>query len=107
MTIFATFDKPQRGTAVAEAKIHFQEGPLTGYALEGFSIRSKDGKLFATLPSRSYTGHDGAKKFWDLLRFEGQGDGKWTLSNWLVAEYQKTSGGGDSQADGFADQAPF
>ena len=101
MNIFATFEKPTRGTAVAEVKLHFQDGPLTGYSLEGFSIRtSKEGKIFATMPSRNYTTQSGEKKYWDLVRFEGQGDGKWTLSNWIVSEYQKTQG-----AD--SDNTPF
>lgn len=106
--IHASFEKPQRGNALAVASIHFNDGPLTGNKLEGFSIHSKDGKLFATVPSRQWKDREGKTQFWDLLRYEGAGDGKWSFRNWLVDEYRKWSGP-SAQADGDhgSEEVPF
>jgi len=104
-----TFSKPRAGNALADASIHFDsnDGPLEGNRLEGFAIRTDGSKLFASVPSRQYTDKaSGLVKYWDLLRFEGHGDGKWHFRNWLVEEYKRTSGA-DPQADGGEKGVPF
>jgi len=40
---------------VTEAEIHFEEGPLTGAKLVGFSLwKSPDGEVYVTFPSRAF-----------------------------------------------------
>jgi len=64
------FNTPTSGTPqrlVAEATLAFQQGPLEGLSLVGFSIwKSPAGELFVTVPSRAYGPE--RSKFYDLVR---------------------------------------
>ena len=53
---------------VTEAEIHFEDGPLAGMRLVGFSIwRSTEGELYVTFPSRAF-GAGTERKYFDYLR---------------------------------------
>ena len=53
---------------VCEAEVVFEEEPLTGMKLVGFSLwKSPDGEVYVTFPSRAFgTGND--RRFFDYLR---------------------------------------
>jgi hypothetical protein len=62
----ARMNGPER--LVTEAEIHFEEGPLSGIRLVGFSLwRGADGEVFVTFPSRAF-GAGSERKFFDYLR---------------------------------------
>ena len=53
---------------VCDAEILFDEDPLTGMKLVGFSLwRSPEGELYVTFPSRS-SGSGTERRFFDYLR---------------------------------------
>ncbi len=53
---------------VCEAEIHFDEGPLSGMRLVGFSLwRSPEGEVYVTFPSRAF-GAGAERRFFDFLR---------------------------------------
>lgn len=75
---------------ICEAEIVFEEGPLAGTKLIGFTLwRGKEGGRYVTFPSKSIgSGED--RKFFDYLR----GVGKSTTStrkvkDWISEEYKK------------------
>ena len=54
---------------VSEAEIHFEEGPLAGMRLVGFSLwRSAEGELYVTFPSRAF-GIATERRLWADLRY--------------------------------------
>ena len=53
---------------VTEAEIHFEEGPLAGTRLVGFSLwRSAEGEIYVTFPSRAF-GAGTERRYFDYLR---------------------------------------
>ena len=53
---------------LADAELHFQDGPLTGLKLVGFAIwERRTGGQYVTLPSRSFT-VNGERRSFGLLR---------------------------------------
>jgi hypothetical protein len=75
---------------VAEAEIHFEEGPLSGTKLVGFSLwRGADGEVYVTFPSRAF-GAGSERKYFDFLRSEdGTLDVVKRVKVWIVDEYRK------------------
>ena len=63
-------DKGNPSTKLADAELHFTEGPLDGLKLIGFSIwegRGASGRRNVTFPARSYS-VNGEKRSFALLR---------------------------------------
>ena len=75
---------------VTEAEIHFEDGPLAGMRLVGFSIwRSTDGELYVTFPSRAF-GAGTERKYFDYLRaVDGSGETVKTVKAWILDEYRR------------------
>jgi hypothetical protein len=74
----------------SEAEIHFDEGPLDGTKLVGFSLwRSAEGELYVTFPSRAFgTGNE--RRFFDYLRaIDGSGETVKRVKAWILDEYRK------------------
>jgi hypothetical protein len=74
---------------VCEAEIHFQDGPLAGTKLVGFSLwRGQDGEVFVTFPARSF-GAGGERRFFDFLRaVEADGETVKRVKTWIADEYR-------------------
>lgn len=52
---------------VAEAELHFDEGPLAGMKLVGFCIWRADSEDYATFPARAF-GIGNERRYFDYLR---------------------------------------
>ena len=83
----------QNGPArlVTEAELWFQEGPLAGSKLVGFSIwrGAESGELSVTFPARSF-GAGGERRFFDFLRsIESGDDTVKRIKAWILDEYRK------------------
>lgn len=76
---------------VSEADVIFEEGPLAGTKLVGFSLwSSADGEVYVTFPSRAFGGAN-EKKFFDYLRStEGQSADVKRVKDWILGEYRAT-----------------
>jgi hypothetical protein len=83
-------DGPER--LVCEAELVFDDSPLKGMKLVGFSLwRGADGALRVTLPARSYTVGD-ERRFFDLLRSEdGRGGEPKRIKEWILEEFGAAS----------------
>jgi hypothetical protein len=77
---------------VCEAEIVFEEGPLAGMKLVGFSLwRSAEGELSVTFPSRAF-GAGGDRRFFDYLRSsDAMPSEVRRVKNWLLDEYRASS----------------
>ena len=75
---------------VTEAEIHFEDGPLAGMRLVGFSIwRSTEGELYVTFPSRAF-GAGTERKYFDYLRaVDGSAETVKAVKAWILEEYRK------------------
>ena len=75
---------------VTEAEIHFEDGPLAGMRLVGFSIwRSTEGELYVTFPSRAF-GAGTERKYFDYLRaVDGSAETVKTVKAWILDEYRR------------------
>ncbi len=75
---------------VTEAEIHFEDGPLAGMRLVGFSIwRSTEGELYVTFPSRAF-GASTERKYFDYLRaVDGSGETVKAVKAWILEEYRR------------------
>jgi hypothetical protein len=77
---------------VCEAEVVFDEEPLTGMKLVGFSLwKSPDGEVYVTFPSRAFgAGND--RRFFDYLRsVEGvQGEVK-RVKAWILEEFRSST----------------
>jgi hypothetical protein len=74
---------------VCEAEILFDDGPLAGMKLVGFSVwRSAEGDLYVTFPSRAFgTAND--RKYFDYLRsIEPGAAGSRKVKDWVLEEYR-------------------
>jgi hypothetical protein len=74
-----------------DAEIHFDEGPLAGMKLVGFSVwRTPEGELSVTFPSRAY-GTGTERRFFDYLRpadAAGAGAGAKKVKAWIIEQYR-------------------
>ena len=75
---------------VCEAEIHFEEGPLAGTKLVGFSLwRSPEGEVYVTFPSRAF-GAGSERRFFDYLRaIDGSGETVKRVKAWILDEYRQ------------------
>ena len=75
---------------VTEAELHFEDGPLAGMRLVGFSLwRSTEGELYVTFPSRAF-GAGTERKYFDYLRgIDGSAETVRTVKAWILEEYRK------------------
>jgi len=75
---------------VTEAEIHFEDGPLAGMRLVGFSLwRSTEGELYVTFPSRAF-GAGTERKYFDYLRaVDGSAETVKTVKAWILDEYRR------------------
>jgi hypothetical protein len=74
---------------VTEAEVHFDEGPLAGTKLVGFSLwRSAEGETYVTFPSRAF-GAGSERRYFDYLRaIEGDGETVKRVKAWILGEYR-------------------
>jgi len=74
---------------VCDAEIVFDEEPLTGMKLVGFSLwRSADGDVYVTFPSRAF-GTGTERKYFDYLRSaEGLTAEVKRVKDWILGEYR-------------------
>ena len=85
---FVTRDNgPER--LLSEAEVVFQDGPLAGTKLVGFSVwRGQDGDALVTFPARSF-GAGGERRFFDLLRaVDADGETIKRVKTWILEEYR-------------------
>jgi len=75
---------------VSEAEVVFEEGPLAGSKLVGFSLwKSPDGEVYVTFPSRAF-GAGSERRYFDYLRStDGTLDVVKRVKAWIVDEYRK------------------
>ena len=75
---------------VSEAEVHFEEGPLAGTKLVGFSLwRSPEGEVYVTFPSRAF-GVGNERRFFDYLRaIDGSGETVKRVKAWILEEYRR------------------
>lgn len=74
---------------VCEAEVVFEEGPLAGMKLVGFSLwRSPEGEVYVTFPSRAF-GAGNERRFFDYLRsVEGlAADGR-RVKEWILGSFK-------------------
>jgi hypothetical protein len=81
-------DGPER--MVAQAEVLFEEGPLAGAKLVGFSLwRSPEGEVYVTFPSRA-RGAGSDRRYFDFLRSaDGSPEPARRVKDWILDEYQK------------------
>ena len=75
---------------VTEAEVHFDDGPLAGTKLVGFSLWwSPEGEVYVTFPSRAFgAGHE--RRYFDYLRaVDASGETVKRVKTWILEEYRK------------------
>jgi hypothetical protein len=74
---------------VCDAEILFDDGPLVGMKLVGFTVwRDVEGEPYVTFPSRAF-GSATERKFFDYLRpIEAGTLGARRVKDWILAEYR-------------------
>ena len=72
-----------------DAEILFDEGPLAGMKLVGFSVwRGAEGDVYVTFPSRAF-GTATDRKYFDYLRATEPGAaGARKVKDWILEEYR-------------------
>jgi len=75
---------------VSEAEVHFEEGPLAGAKLVGFSLwKSPDGEVYVTFPSRAF-GAGSERRYFDYLRaIDADQETVKRVKAWILDEYRK------------------
>ncbi len=75
---------------VTEAEVHFDDGPLAGTKLVGFSLwRSPEGEVYVTFPSRAF-GAGNERRYFDCLRaVDASGETVKRVKAWILEEYRK------------------
>ena len=75
---------------MCEAEIHFEEGPIDGTRLVGFSLwRSPEGEVYVTFPSRAF-GAGAERRFFDYLRaIDGTAEPVKRVKAWILDEYRR------------------
>jgi hypothetical protein len=78
---------------VCEAELLFDDSPLAGMKLIGFSLwRGADGTIRVTLPARPYTVGD-ERRFFDLLRSDNGRPGETKrIKEWILEQYRAAAG---------------
>jgi hypothetical protein len=72
---------------VADAELHFTDGPLAGLKLVGFSIwERRNGGRNVTFPARSYS-VNGERRTFALLRPTGENQAQAALAAQIIAAY--------------------
>jgi hypothetical protein len=73
-----------------EAEIVFEDGPLAGMKLVGFSLwKSPEGEFYVTFPSRAF-GQGGERRFFDYLRsVDGPAAAK-GVKAWILEAFKAT-----------------
>ena len=102
MPITVRFKERTGNGPIADAVIEFhgpEYGPFSGQEINGFAVwAGKEGKPYATVPSREYSGKDGERKRWEFVRLQSDPNlvdsQKWAVKNFIVAEWEKQQGGG-------------
>ena len=76
---------------VCDAEVVFEDGPLAGMKLVGFSLwRSVDGDVYVTFPSRAF-GTGTERKYFDYLRgADGTPAQARAVKDWILAEYRQS-----------------
>jgi hypothetical protein len=74
---------------VCDAEVVFEEEPLSGMKLVGFSLwRGTDGDVYVTFPSRAF-GAGTERKYFDYLRStEGLSAEVKRVKDWILGEYR-------------------
>jgi hypothetical protein len=74
---------------VCEAEVLFDEEPLAGMKLVGFSLwRSPEGEIYVTFPSRAF-GAGSDRRYFDYLRsVEGTPADVKKVKAWILDEYR-------------------
>ena len=77
---------------VTEAELHFEDGPLAGMRLVGFSLwRSAEGELYVTFPSRAF-GAGTERRYFDYLRaVDSAPETVKNVKAWILEEYRKAA----------------
>lgn len=77
---------------VCEAEVVFDEEPLTGMKLIGFSLwKSPDGEVYVTFPARSF-GVGSERRYFDYLRsVEGVATEVKRVKAWILEEFRASS----------------
>ena len=77
---------------VCEAEVVFDEEPLTGMKLIGFSLwKSPDGEVYVPFPARSF-GAGGERRYFDYLRsVEGAAAEVKRVKAWILEEFRASS----------------
>jgi hypothetical protein len=75
---------------VSEAEIVFEEGPLAGTKLVGFSLwQSPEGEVYVTFPSRAF-GAGTDRRYFDYLRAaDGAPEPVRRVKDWILDQYRK------------------
>lgn len=76
---------------LCEGEIVFEEGPLAGMKLVGFSLwRGGDDGVYVTFPARAF-GPEGDRKYFDLLRSaEGNAADPRRVKDWILESYRSS-----------------
>ena len=76
---------------VCEAEILFDEGPLAGMRLVGFSLwRGADGEVYVTFPSRAF-GAGSDRRFFDYLRsVDGTAAEPKRVKGWILEAFRES-----------------
>jgi hypothetical protein len=84
----ASQNGPER--LMAQAEILFDDGPLAGTKLVGFSLwRSPEGEVYVTFPSRA-SGVGSDRRYFDFLRgANGTGEAVKLVKAWILEEHRK------------------
>jgi hypothetical protein len=74
---------------VCEAEMLFDEGPLAGMKLVGFSLwRGSDGEVYVTFPSRAF-GAGSDRRFFDYLRsVDGTAAEPKRVKGWILEAFR-------------------
>jgi hypothetical protein len=77
---------------LCEAEVVFDEEPLVGMKLTGFSLwKSPEGEVYVTFPARSF-GAGSDRRFFDFLRsVEGDAAEVKRVKAWILEEYRASS----------------
>jgi hypothetical protein len=74
---------------VCEAEVNFNEGPLAGLKLVGFSLwRSAEGEIYVTFPSRAF-GAGNERRYFDYVRSQdGTAEPVKRLKQFVVEQFR-------------------
>ncbi|MFI5183125.1 MAG: hypothetical protein ACHQNV_01905 [Vicinamibacteria bacterium] len=77
---------------LCEAEVLFDEEPLVGMKLTGFSLwKSPEGEVYVTFPARSF-GAGGDRRFFDFLRsVDGAAAEVKRVKAWILEEFRASN----------------